>query len=233
MLLKWSLLGTSVWMTSKCYNIEYLGGRGGLKFVTFLLWQICCSIFQITLPESFVWVINISLIFLLYILNFSPLKVALNYNFLKKTEIQDGGSKMADPRWRTTISNFRLLLLPIAFSRCTSVSLLLVHKKGWLKRWLYQYYWYLTYLSWQIIRNIEKLEYDVTVTSSLGVTSQNWVWGFFVWRWSLCINFMTLAFCFQRYRGGVRGAPPPPPPPVTDWPKKPSLNRAKVDPTEK
>ena len=107
------------------YNIEYLGGRGGLKFVTFLLWQICCFIFQITLPESFVWVINISLILLLYIMSFSPLKVALNFNFLKKRK-----SKMADPRWRTTILNFRSLLLSIAFSRGTSVSLLLVHKKG-------------------------------------------------------------------------------------------------------
>ena len=35
---------------------------------------------------------------------------------------------MADPRWPTTILNFRSLLLPIAFSRRTSVSLLLVHK---------------------------------------------------------------------------------------------------------
>ena len=62
-----------------------------------------------------------------------------------------------------------------------------------LKRWLYQYYWYFTYLSGKIIRNIEKSEYDVTVTSSLGVASQNWVWGFFVRRWSLCVNFMNLA----------------------------------------
>ena len=43
------------------------------------------------------------------------------------------------------------------------------------------------------MRNIEKSEYDVTVTSSLGVASQNWVWGFFVRRLSLCVNFMTLA----------------------------------------
>ena len=35
---------------------------------------------------------------------------------------------------------------------------------------------------WKIIRNIEKSEYNVTVTSSLGVASQNWVWGFFVRR---------------------------------------------------
>ena len=28
--------------------------------------------------------------------------------------IQDGGSKMADPRWRTTILNYRSLLLSIA-----------------------------------------------------------------------------------------------------------------------
>ena len=87
-----------------------------------------------------------------------------------------------------------------------------------LKRWLYQYYWYFTYLSGKIIRNIEKSEYDVTVTSSLGVASQNWVWGFFVRRWSLCVNFMTLALLVPEIqRGGeVRGAPP-----VTDWPKKP------------
>ena len=36
---------------------------------------------------------------------------------------------MADPRWQTTILNFRSLLLLIAFSQCTSVSLLLVHRK--------------------------------------------------------------------------------------------------------
>ena len=97
-----------------------------------------------------------------------------------------------------------------------------------LKRWLYQYYWYFTYLSGKIIRNIEKSEYDVTVTSSLGVASQNWVWGLFVRRWSLCVNFMTLTLLVPEIQRGVRGgggAPPPPPPPVTDWPKKPSLNR--------
>ena len=70
LLLKWSLLGTSFWITSKCFNIKYLGGRGGVKFVTFLLWQICCSIFQITLLKSSVWVINISLILFLYTLSF-------------------------------------------------------------------------------------------------------------------------------------------------------------------
>ena len=91
-----------------------------------------------------------------------------------------------------------------------------------LKRWLYQYYWYFTYLSGKIIRNIEKSEYDVTVTSSLGVASQNWVWGFFVRRWSLCVNFMTLALLVPEIQ---RGGPRSPPTPVTDWPKKPSLNR--------
>ena len=131
---------------------------------------------------------------------------------------------MADPRWRTTILNFRSLLFSIAFSRCTSVSLLLVHKKGQQKRSLYQYYWYFTYLSGKIIRNIEKSEYDVTVTSSLGVASQDWVWGFLVWRWSLCVNFTTLVLLVPEIkRGGPRS-----PPPVTDWPKKPSLNRVKV-----
>ena len=131
---------------------------------------------------------------------------------------------MANPRWRTTILNFRSLLLSIAFSRCTSVSLLLVHKRGQQKRSLYQYYLYFTYLSGKIIRNIEKLEYDVTVTSSLGVASQDWVWGFLVWRWSLCVNFTTLALLVPDIkRGGPRS-----PPPVTDWPKKPSLNRVKV-----
>ena len=117
---------------------------------------------------------------------------------------------MADPRWRTTILNFRFLLLSIAFSRCTSVSLLLVHKKGYQKRSLYQYYWYFTYLSGKIIRNIEKSEYDVTVTSSLGVASQKWVWGFSVWRWSLCVNFMTLALLVPKIkRGGGSEEPPP------------------------
>ena len=90
-----------------------------------------------------------------------------------------------------------------------------------LKRWLYQYYWYFTYLSGKIIRNIEKSGYDITVTSSLGVASQNWVWNFFVRRQSLCVNFMTLALLVPEIqRGGPRS-----PPPVTDWPKKPSLNR--------
>ena len=39
---------------------------------------------------------------------------------------------MADPRWPIQDGGppFQILLLPIAFSRCTSVSLLLVHKKG-------------------------------------------------------------------------------------------------------
>ena len=73
-----------------------------------------------------------------------------------------------------------------------------------LKRWLYQYYWYFTYLSGKIIRNIEKSEYDVTVTSSLGVASQNWVWGFFVRRWSLCVNFMTLALLVPEIQRGSR-----------------------------
>ena len=123
--------------------------------------------------------------------------------------IQDGGSKMADPRWRTTILNYRSLLLSIAFSRCTNVSSLLVHKKGWQKRSLYQYYWYFTYLSGKIIRNIEKSDYDVTVTSSLGVASQHWLWGFFVWRWSLCVHFMTLALLVPEIqRGGPRSPPP-------------------------
>ena len=53
-------------------------------------------IFQITLPESFVWVINISLILLLYILSFFPYESCFKFKFSKKTEIQDGGSKMAD-----------------------------------------------------------------------------------------------------------------------------------------
>ena len=77
---------------------------------------------------------------------------------------------------------------------------------------------------WKIIRNIEKSEYDVTVTSSLGVASQNWVWGFFVRRWSLCVNFMTLALLVPEIqRGGPRSSPP-----VKDWPKKPSLDRVKI-----
>ena len=90
---------------------------------------------------------------------------------------------MADPRWRTAISNFKFLLLPIAFSRCVSVSLLLVHKKGYKKKKMtLPILLIFTYLSGKIIRNIEKSEYDVTVTPSLGVASQYWVWGFFVWR---------------------------------------------------
>ena len=63
---------------------------------------------------------------------------------------------------------------------------------------------------WKIIRNIEKLEYDVTVTSSLGVASQNWVWGFFVRRSSLCVNFMTLALLVPEIQKGGPRSPPPP-----------------------
>ena len=59
--------------------------------------------------------------------------------------------------------------------------------------------------------------------TSLGVASQNWVRGFFVRRWSLCVNLMTLALLVPEIQRGVRGAPPP----VTDWPKKPSLNGVK------
>ena len=128
---------------------------------------------------------------------------------------------MADPRWRTTISNFKFycfLLLFLAVQVCILYAYILYII---LKRWLYQYYWYFTYLSGKIIRNIEKSEYDVTVTSSLGMASQNWVWGFFVRRWSFCVNFMTLTLLVPEIqRGGPRS-----PPPVTDWPKKPSLNR--------
>ena len=82
----------------------------------------------------------------------------------------------------------------------------------------YQYYWYFTYLSVKIIRNIEKSEYDVTVTSSLGVASQNCLWSFFVRRWSLCVNFMTLALLFLEIQRGQS---------ITDWPKKSGLNRGK------
>ena len=80
---------------------------------------------------------------------------------------------------------------------------------------------------WKIIRNIKKSEYDVTVTSSLGVASQKWVWGFFLRRWSLCVNFMTLALLVPEIQNRGGSEEPPPPPPVTDWPKKPSLNRVK------
>ena len=44
--------------------------------------------------------------------------------------------------------------------------------------------------------------------TSLGVASQNWVWGFFVRRWSLCVNLMTLALLVPEIQRGVRGAPP-------------------------
>ena len=79
------------------------------------------------------------------------------------------------------------------------------------KRWRYQYYWYFTYLSGKIIGNIEKSQYDVTMTSSLGVASQNWVWGFFVRRWSLCVNFMTLALLVPEIQRGSPKSPPPSP----------------------
>ena len=47
--------------------------------------------------------------------------------------------------------------------------------------------------------------------SSLGVASQNWVWGFFVRRWSLCVNFMTLALLVPEIqRGGGGGSEEPP-----------------------
>ena len=79
---------------------------------------------------------------------------------------------------------------------------------------------------WKNNKKHWKSEYDVTVTSSLGVASQNWVWGFFVQRWSLCVNFMTLALLVAEIqKGGPRS---PPPSQVTDWQKKPSLNRVKL-----
>ena len=53
----------------------------------------------------------------------------------------------------------------------------------------------------------------------------NWVWDFFLRRWSLCVNFMTLVLLVPEIqRGGPRSFPPQ----VTDWPKKPSLNRVKI-----
>ena len=67
---------------------------------------------------------------------------------------------------------------------------------------------------WKNNKKHWKSEYYITVTSSLGVVSPNCGWGFFVRRWSLCVNFMTLALLVPE--------PPPPPPPVTDWPKKPT-----------
>ena len=104
----------------------------GVKFVTFLLRQICCSIFQITLPKSFVWVINISLILLLYILSFSPLKVALNYNFNKKTEIQDGGSKMADNH--TYLLEIMTSLAPLKYQNtCQSVYFICIYVVYYIK----------------------------------------------------------------------------------------------------
>ena len=46
------------------------------------------------------------------------------------------------------------------------------------------------------------------IGKSLGVASQNWGWGFFVQRWSLCVNFMTLALLVPEIqRGGPRSPP--------------------------
>ena len=127
---------------------------------------------------------------------------------------------MADPRWRIQDGGQPFQILNFIASYC----FFSLYKCFLVTSSFSSYYWYFTYLSGKIIRNIEKSEYDVTVTSSLGVASQNWVWGFFVRRWSLCVNFMTQALLVPEIqRGGPRS-----PPPVTDWPKKPSLNRVKT-----
>ena len=136
---------------------------------------------------------------------------------------------MAGSRWRTTISNFGNygVISTFKVSKHMSVCILYAYMLYIiLKSWLYQYYWYFTNLSGKMIRNIEKSEYDITVTSSLGVASQKWVWGFFVRRWSLCANFMTLALLVPEIQRGEGSRSPRPP--VTDWPKKPSLNRVNI-----
>ena len=91
----------------KMFQHRIFGGGGWGKICHSFALTNMLLYFQKTLSKSFVWV------------------VALNYYFNKETEIQDGGSKMADNHFK-----FYILLLPIAFSRCTSVSLLQVHKKG-------------------------------------------------------------------------------------------------------
>ena len=88
---------------------------------------------------------------------------------------------MADPRWRTTISNFNFFVSYCFFSlyKCflVTISYESLTKKMTLPIVL------LFYVSkWKIIRNIEKSEYDVTVTSSLGMATENWVGGCFVRR---------------------------------------------------
>ena len=56
----------------KMLQHRIFGGEGWAKICHFFAVTDMLLYFQITLPESFVWVINISLILLLYILSFFP-----------------------------------------------------------------------------------------------------------------------------------------------------------------
>ena len=53
----------------------------------------------------------------------------LNDNFNKKTKIQDGGSKMVDPKWRTTLSNFIASYCFSSLYKCFLVTSSLERKK--------------------------------------------------------------------------------------------------------
>ena len=55
------------------------GGMGALKFVTFCFDRYAALFSKKTFPESFVWVINISLILLLYILSFFPFESCFKF----------------------------------------------------------------------------------------------------------------------------------------------------------
>ena len=97
---------------------------------------------------------------------------------------------MADPRWRIQDGGqpFQILaimtsLAPLKYQNtCQSVYFICIYVVYYIKEMTLPILLIFYVYKWKIIRNIEKSEYDVTVTSSLGVASQNWVWGFFVRR---------------------------------------------------
>ena len=76
---------------------------------------------------------------------------------------------MADPRWRTTISNFKFY----CFLLCQSVFFMCIYVVYYIKEMTLAMLLIFYVSKWRNNKKHYKIEYDVAVTSSLGVESQN------------------------------------------------------------
>ena len=139
--------------------------------------------------------------------------------------IQDGGSKMADPRWRTTISNLNFISSYCFFSlyKCflATSSKERIPKKMTLPILLIFYVskWKNNKKHWKI--RIWR-HCDVIIgrgKSKLGV-------GLLCTEMIIVCKFHDPSIIGSR---DTEGGSAEPPPPVTDWPKKPSLNRVNME----